>query len=405
MMFRSIFFVGCVLLLTNPNSTLAAKGDPCADGQLKGWAKKNHEVDYCAPIETNTSPTIAITSPNDQQSFSTEDAITFTASASDAEDGDLSSSVVWNSSIDGSITASTLLSSGSHIITASVTDSGSLVATDSLHIDVSEPINTPPTVSIDSPLPGSTVEEGTILSLQASANDLEDGNLSSSITWSSSLDGALAANTTLSIGTHIISASVKDSGGLAATDSITFSVTAAVNTAPSVSITSPTNDSTAEEGTALQLKATANDLEDGDLSSSISWHSSLDGSIGNLVTLSVGNHLITATATDSDGVSSSDEIFISITAAQATTHSVNISWSAPVERVDGTPLTLQELAGYQIHWKNQTTGSSGSINVSGAINTLYQIDDLQSGLYSFTLKSVDSKGLVSSASSELLVDL
>ena len=318
MMFRSVLFFGCFLFLATPNLTLAARGNPCTDdGQLKGWAKRYYDADYCSPVETNTSPTINITSPNDQQSFSTEDAITFTATATDAEDGDLSSSVVWNSSLDGSITASTLLSSGSHLITASVYDSGNLVATDSLRIDVSEPINNPPTVSISSPVSGST----------------------------------------------------------------------------------------ADEGTALLLKATASDVEDGDLTSSISWHSSLDGNIGNLVTLSVGNHLITATVWDSDGVSSTDEIFLSITELQNTTHSVNISWSAPLERVDGTALTLEELAGYQIDWKNQTTGSSGSVNVSGAINTFYQIDDLQSGAYSFTLKSVDSAGLVSSASPELLVDL
>jgi extracellular elastinolytic metalloproteinase len=89
----------------------------------------------------NTAPVVAIDSPADGASFTEGDAITFSGSATDAEDGDLSGSLAWTSSLDGSIgsgasfTTSTL-STGSHTITASVTDSGGANGSDSIGISV-----------------------------------------------------------------------------------------------------------------------------------------------------------------------------------------------------------------------------------------------------------------------------
>lgn len=89
----------------------------------------------------NVAPAVTISSPADGASFTEGDAITFTGSASDTEDGDLSASLVWTSSADGQIgtgasfTTSTL-STGSHTITASVTDSGGANGADSIGISV-----------------------------------------------------------------------------------------------------------------------------------------------------------------------------------------------------------------------------------------------------------------------------
>jgi hypothetical protein len=61
----------------------------------------------------------------------------------------------------------------------------------------------------------------------------------------------------------------------------------------------------------------ANDNEDGDISSGLSWSSSIDGVIGvgatvDVGTLSVGHHTITASATDSGGLTDSDTITVSV---------------------------------------------------------------------------------------------
>jgi len=67
----------------------------------------------------------------------------------------------------------------------------------------------------------------------------------------------------------------------------------------------------------VSLSATANDTEDGDITASISWDSSLDGFLGStgsidVGSLSVGTHLITASVTDSGGATGSASVTISV---------------------------------------------------------------------------------------------
>ncbi len=96
------------------------------------------------------------------------------------------------------------------------------------------PTNTAPSVSISAPANGSSFGSGANVTFTGSATDAEDGDLSSSISWSSSLDGALGngasiSTSGLSNGTHVITASVTDNGGLSASDSISVTITAVSN--------------------------------------------------------------------------------------------------------------------------------------------------------------------------------
>jgi hypothetical protein len=90
------------------------------------------------------------------------------------------------------------------------------------------PVNTPPTVTISSPANGSSFTQGDTISLSGSASDAEDGNLSSSISWSSNLDGSLGTGASvaavLSVGTHTITASVTDSDGASASTSVSVTI-------------------------------------------------------------------------------------------------------------------------------------------------------------------------------------
>jgi leucyl aminopeptidase len=94
--------------------------------------------------------------------------------------------------------------------------------------------NTPPTVSITAPANGSSFTQGTSVTFTGSASDVQDGSLSGSIQWSSSIDGALGAGASvarvLSVGSHTITASVTDSGGLGATSSISVTITGTATT-------------------------------------------------------------------------------------------------------------------------------------------------------------------------------
>jgi len=89
------------------------------------------------------------------------------------------------------------------------------------------------------------------------------------------------------------------------------------NTAPTVSITAPANNSTFAVGTAVAFAGTATDVQDGNLSGSLVWTSSRDGHLATgasftTSTLSVGTHTVTASATDSGGLSGSASVVVTI---------------------------------------------------------------------------------------------
>jgi uncharacterized protein YjiK len=126
--------------------------------------------------------------------------------------------------------------------------------------------NLSPTVSISAPADGSSFNFGDPVTFTGTGSDVEDGDLTNSLSWSSDLDGSLGtggsvSTSSLSIGTHTITASVTDSGGLEGTDQITVTVNAASNSPPVAS-----NDSaTMTEDTAVTITVLANDTDvDGD---------------------------------------------------------------------------------------------------------------------------------------------
>jgi hypothetical protein len=105
--------------------------------------------------------------------------------------------------------------------------------------------NNPPVVSITSPANGGTFNSGATILFEGTASDTEDDDLTASLVWTSSINGQIGTggsfSTTLSDGTHTITASVTDSGGKTGSDSI--SITVGTTTEPTtVSVASITYD-------------------------------------------------------------------------------------------------------------------------------------------------------------------
>lgn len=103
------------------------------------------------PPPANNPPVVSITSPANGATFASGDTISFAGTATDTEDGDLTTSLAWTSSIDGAIgtggSFSRTLSDGMHTITASVTDNGGQTGSASITITVGTP-PPPPTLSV-----------------------------------------------------------------------------------------------------------------------------------------------------------------------------------------------------------------------------------------------------------------
>jgi PKD repeat protein len=132
----------------------------------------------------------------------------------------------------------TFSSPGSFTVTLLVTGPGG-TATASQTIAANA--NTPRNLTITAPESGASFPAMTTVTFTGSAMDTEDGNISSSIQWSSSANGALGTGasisvSTLLVGNHTIIASVTDGGGAPAMSSITITV----NPAPASTTTTTT---------------------------------------------------------------------------------------------------------------------------------------------------------------------
>ncbi len=107
---------------------------------FRGWGTAVCEFELVGgPV--NLPPVVTITAPANGSMFNAGDAVTFTGTAIDPEDGDISASVAWSSSLDGalgtgaSVTTSTL-SVGAHTVTAAVTDSGGQGGNDQVGVTI-----------------------------------------------------------------------------------------------------------------------------------------------------------------------------------------------------------------------------------------------------------------------------
>ena len=132
----------------------------------------------------NTAPAVAITGPANNSSITQGTALAFTGSASDQEDGSLSSRIVWTSSIDGQIgvgsSVTATLSAGTHTVTAQVSDSGGLSATSQVAVTVA---------SVQAPAPPPAAPAGISLSAVATkVKGLQQARLYWSGAASSSVD-------------------------------------------------------------------------------------------------------------------------------------------------------------------------------------------------------------------------
>lgn len=166
---------------------------------------------------------------NNQLSFIVRDTDTALSSLSISAVSS-NTSVINNSQIvisgAGNVRTLTLTPGSSGVATVTVTVSDGIdSATESFQLTVT---NSLPTLTINSPANNTNFAIGSSVLLQASALDNEDGDLSSTVNWSSSISGALGSgniiNISLSEGSHLITASVTDSFSSTVSSSITVNI-------------------------------------------------------------------------------------------------------------------------------------------------------------------------------------
>ncbi|MCG3211491.1 MAG: hypothetical protein FOGNACKC_05137 [Anaerolineae bacterium] len=389
----------------------------------------------------NSAPLVSITAPVDGATVTAGAAITFTGTATDTEDGNLSASLVWAATDANGATLSlgngdqliaSLPAAGSYTITAAATDSSSASGVASIIVTVDPPANSSPLVGITAPADSASfvADAGTgeaAVNLAGTATDPEDGDLSASLGWSAS-DGVTtvtaagaAATLNLAPGTWTITASVSDSGGASSSASVTVTITpaSAPNSAPQVSITAPADGAsfTANSGSAaVNLAGTAIDPEDGDLSASLAWSASdgvttvtATGAAASL-NLAPGTWTITASVSDSGGSTNSAGVTVTISPASAPNSAPQVSITAPANgasfsansgsaavNLTGTATDAEDGdLSASLTWSDE----SGAILGSGASVAA----NLSVGAHTVTASVTDSSGDTSSVSISVTVN-
>jgi len=210
--------VGFVVATTTPGTSLRYGG---ASAQLT--------IDYTPPV--GTPPDLTILTPDNNLTFVQGTPITFQGTAFDAQDGDRSWGIQWQSNINGFFGnggwfQTDQLGVGNHVITATVYDFDGNVAVKTRNLTVVSNVNTPPVVSITAPANNATVTDNFATTFTATATDAEQGSLSGSVQWW--LDGTTLLGTSASLsytvaaGSHSMTARVTDGGGLTAEQTITI---------------------------------------------------------------------------------------------------------------------------------------------------------------------------------------
>jgi uncharacterized repeat protein (TIGR02543 family) len=271
--------------------------DGCSDN-----AEGNRDETYDEATDTSYPPVISLVGSS---TIYLEVGETFTdpgATASDNVDGDLTSSITSS----GTVNTAT---EGTYTVVYSVSDTDGNIASVSRTVIVS--LDLPPTITLTGSstitlLVGDTyIEDGCV------ATDNEDGDITSSITTSGTVDTSIA-------GTYTVVYSVTDSSDNSASVSREVVVnTPPDTTAPSITLTGSSTINLSVGETFTDPGATATDDVDGNLTSSITTS-------GAISTSNTGTFTISYSVSDAAGNSASIQRTVIVSAA---TNSANCTIS------------------------------------------------------------------------------
>ncbi|MEO7455626.1 MAG: PKD domain-containing protein [Gemmatimonadaceae bacterium] len=194
---------------------------------------QSQQVTVGAP-PANQSPSATISSPANGASAVQGTSVSFAGTGSDPEDGVLSgSSLVWTSSLDGTIGTGTSfsrsnLSVGTHTITLTATDAQGATGTASVSITITAapPVNQPPVARFTFTCAGQSYPHQCFFDASTSTDDA--GITGYTWNWGNgrieNKVGNTARNTWAAAGTYTVTLTVKDAGGLTSSTSAQVNV-------------------------------------------------------------------------------------------------------------------------------------------------------------------------------------
>ncbi|MBI2346302.1 MAG: VCBS repeat-containing protein, partial [Deltaproteobacteria bacterium] len=366
---------------------------------------------------TATPPAVTITAPANGTTADFQSSVTFTGSAADPTDGQLSAEkLAWSSNLNGFLgfgatLTTAALNPGIHVITLTGTDSDGAAASAAISLIVD---NGQPIVTITTPAPNATFVAGQPVQLAGSATDTQDGALTeAALQWSSSLNGALGTGEAVTVqnlspGAHTITLTATDTDGWETSAAVP--ITIILPKAPAVAIISPSPGKEFLHGDPITFQGSANDPEDGALGTGqVEWRSSLDGLLGDTLQFtaeffSIGTHVVTFKAKDSQGMEGTATVTlvvmpkppsVTILTPKPGQNIVSQAVCTPLngEATDELDLILPDEA---FEWRSNLVPEPLGLGKSIC-------KDLSAGTHEITLTVTDSNGAQGLASAKLIV--
>lgn len=320
---------GAVLAFDDEEIILAVKDPENARGEAR----------VTLDISPSENPSAQIITPSTNETYYSDQKITFAGVVADSEDSPDRLVAFWESDIDGllsevdstpendgTILGYGYLSEGEHAIELTVEDTTGKTDRSSVIIDVGPP-NTAPDCQIISPTTGMTGTFGDLVTFAANANDVDIPEDMLTATWRSDKDGELgnaAVNSDgsisfpfseLSVNTHVVTLTVADEMSATCTASVTYTV----GTPPSILLDTPINGSIYNEGETIWFSVTVSDEQDQPDEIDLDWM--LNGAVFSVQSattngqasfsdesLLAGNYTLVVTATDSDGLTAIEQV-------------------------------------------------------------------------------------------------
>ena len=291
------------------------------DTPYSGGSSILKAINDAVGIVVNPPPTVSITSPANNATFTAGATITINASASD--NGSVSKVEFYNgSTLLGTDTSSPYsfswasVAAGSYNLTAKATDNQNAATTSAvIAITVG---NAAPTASITSPANGATFTAPASVTINATAADANGTVTKVDFYQGATLIGTDTSTpysfswTNVAAGTYALTAVATDNGGATGTSTVVNITVNGTNPAPTASITSPANNATFTAPATINITANASDTAPGTIAS-VSFYngSTLLGTDTSSpysfswTNVAAGTYNITATATDNQGATGS----------------------------------------------------------------------------------------------------
>ena len=399
--------------LTLMASTGYISGTPTTAGNysvkanaLDGVLTASQTFTWGVTVVDTVAPAVAIMGPTSAATYSMTG--TTLALNGTASDNTAVTQVTWVNSRGGSGTASgstswsvpsIALQSGSNVVTVTARDAAGNTSSDTLTVTA----NAAPTLAA---IANQSSTKGLATTLQLTGSDPNGDPLTYSATglpngMTLAQTTGLVGGTPTTAGTFNVSASVSD-GSLSASRSFTWTIVASDTTAPAVAITGPTTAATFVSTTStMTLAGTSSDNVG---VTQVTWTNSRGGSgtasgttswSAPVVSLQTGSNVLTVTARDAAGNSSTDVLTVTYNAADTTAPVVTITGPTTAATFSMSAATLA-LAGTasdnvgvtQVTWTNSRGGSgtaTGTTNWSALVA-------LKGGANVLTIMARDASG-------------